>query len=156
MKHVQMRSKANIIVFFLASSLFVSGITGAAWLYEKRDISEGLNIDVVTVADLKKTISDGNQVVFIDAREWKEFNEGHIPDAIHLPLREAKNIDSDKVSKFQQADWVVPYCLKDFRGYEVARTLKGKGVLNVRLIKGFGLSAWKKNGGHIQVLKSEG
>lgn len=84
-----------------------------------------------------------NEVVFIDTREQEEFYEGHLPGAINIRLVDLEDYDLSMVKKFK---YVVPYCVKDFRGYEVARKLKSMGHKNVFMMNPPGLNGWKKRG----------
>lgn len=88
-------------------------------------------------------IAAGQEVVFIDTREAAEFAEAHIPGAAHIPLRD---IDAAMGAKLASADLVVPYCVKDFRGYEVARALSRLGVPDVAVMNPYGIRGWSQAG----------
>ncbi len=92
------------------------------------------------VSHVLKMIHAGKNVVFVDTREDDEFDETHIPGAINLKLRE---VDAASAKQFEQADLVISYCIKDFRGYEVALALHKVGVNNVGIMRPFGLKGWK-------------
>lgn len=96
--------------------------------------------DVNQVLDL---IAAGKRVVFIDAREPEEFQERRIPSAINLTLREVRDLDARLLG---QPDLVIAYCLKDFRGFEVARALSEAGVPNVATLKQAGINGWLSAG----------
>ena len=85
----------------------------------------------------------GDIVVFIDTRESDEFKEGHIPGAINIKLRD---IGGELPEEVKRADVVIPYCVKDFRGFEVAKRLKILGVQKVGLMNPWGISGWKASG----------
>lgn len=88
-------------------------------------------------------IASGKKVVFVDAREPQEFEEVHIPGAVNMQLRD---ITHAVVEDFEDADLVVGYCIKDFRGFEVARTLAEVGVKPTAILKPFGLAGWRSVG----------
>jgi len=88
-------------------------------------------------------IDAGDKVVFIDTRETDEFEEGHIPGAINIKLRE---LDNPLPKSIAEADVVIPYCVKDFRGFEVAKKLKLQGIEKVGLMNPWGISGWKATG----------
>ena len=110
----------------------------------------------VTIASDKKLVNEwkplqllsfidaGDKVVFIDTRESDEYAEGHIPGAINLQLR--KIVGGPLPDEVVNADVVVPYCVKDFRAFEVAKRLKRMGINNVGLINPWGISGWKATG----------
>ncbi|MGH7152215.1 MAG: rhodanese-like domain-containing protein [Planctomycetota bacterium] len=83
------------------------------------------------------------RLVFVDVRERAEYEEFHLPGAVHVPLRDLGGADLQALAG---AEHVVPYCLKDFRGFEGARALARRGVPGVAQLEGFGISAWKKDG----------
>lgn len=85
----------------------------------------------------------GKNEVFADAREEVEYGEVHIPGAIRLQLRDVASAD---LQIFAGADHVISYCIKGFRGYEVACALAERGVKNVSTMKPHGLSGWKSLG----------
>lgn len=100
-------------------------------------------ISVASTAEVLSLIRDGKRVVFVDAREPAEYAEEHIPGAINLTLREVEHVDPATLA---DADLVVAYCLKDFRGFEVAKALDRAGVHNARTLKEQGINGWKARG----------
>lgn len=88
-------------------------------------------------------IKQGKRIVFIDVRESDEFVEHHIPGSINIQMRDFKNFD---LKKLGDAELVVPYCIKDFRGFEMARLLKQNGVEHVALLRPYGLKGWMSRG----------
>jgi rhodanese-related sulfurtransferase len=97
----------------------------------------------IPIGTVLQSIKDGQTVVFVDAREEQEYAEGHIPGAIDLPLR---RIDEGARDAIGSADLVIAYCIKDFRGYEVARRLRDVGVANTHIMQPYGLNGWKDAG----------
>ena len=95
----------------------------------------------MTLADILHQIDAGKRVVFVDVREASEFNESHIPGAINLPLRE---VNEASVKDLQSADLVVSYCIKDFRGYEVALALAKLGIQQSSVMIPRGLNGWQQ------------
>jgi len=88
-------------------------------------------------------IGAGDKVVFIDTRETDEFEEGHIPGALNIKLRD---LDQPLPPEIKNADVVIPYCVKDFRGFEVAKKLKLQGIKRVGLMNPWGITGWKAVG----------
>ena len=88
-------------------------------------------------------IGRGERVVFVDTREESEFAEFHIPGAVNIPLRE---VGAETVSAVRDADLVIPYCVKDFRGYEVARAFADHGVDQVAVMNPYGIRGWRSVG----------
>lgn len=84
-------------------------------------------------------IARGERVVFLDVREPGEYVEYHIPGARNVQLR---YVDEALADSLHDADLVVPYCVKDFRGYEVARALNELGLEQVAIMNPFGIRGW--------------
>jgi rhodanese-related sulfurtransferase len=97
----------------------------------------------IPIGTVLQSIKDGKKVAFVDGREGQEYAEGHIPGAIDLPLR---TIDEGARDTIGNADLVIAYCIKDFRGYEVARRLRDVGVANTHIMQPYGLNGRKDAG----------
>jgi rhodanese-related sulfurtransferase len=78
-------------------------------------------------------------VMLIDTRTAKEYNAGHIPGAVHIPLADigakAKRIRKDKE--------IVVYCASGNRSIWAIKRLMGMGYTNLWNLKG-GYNAWKR------------
>lgn len=85
----------------------------------------------------------GKKVLFIDTREAEEYQEGRIPKAVNIMLRDIGKVN---LTELKQYDLIVPYCLKDFRGFEVSRALMEKGLNNIVMMEPAGLNGWKALG----------
>jgi rhodanese-related sulfurtransferase len=89
--------------------------------------------------EILREISLGKKVVFVDTREAEEYDEVHLPGAVLLRLRD---VNAESVKQFADADLIVPYCVKDFRGFEVARAIRQEGIENVVTLSPNGLKGW--------------
>lgn len=92
---------------------------------------------------LLEMIGHGKKVVFVDTREQPEYDEFHIPGAVNIRLRD---VNTETAALFTDADLVISYCIKDFRGYEVAQALHRVGVHPVGIMQPYGLKGWKALG----------
>jgi rhodanese-related sulfurtransferase len=101
------------------------------------------SVSQIATHELLDEIAAGKNIIFVDAREPEEFQELRIPGAINISLRDVATVD---LKTFHTADRVISYCIKDFRGYEVARALASKGVKNSSTMKPYGLAGWKSLG----------
>ena len=81
----------------------------------------------------------GQKVVFIDVREPEEFEEVHIPGAMNIQIR---NLNGATLEKLKSADLIVSYCVKDFRGYEMAAKIARGGFQNSVIMKPYGIKGW--------------
>jgi len=82
-----------------------------------------------------------DNIIFVDTRETWEFEEGRIPGAINIKLREVEG----SLDLVREADLVIAYCVKDFRGYEAARAFRKYGI-NAAIMKPHGMRGWIEEG----------
>lgn len=102
----------------------------------------GEYVPTVAISTILERVAAGSRVVFVDTREPDEYREGRIPGAINLPLR-----DLDEYPEhLKDADLVISYCVKDFRGYEVAQDLLESGVRNAVIMEPYGIKGWSDVG----------
>ncbi len=87
--------------------------------------------------------SNGNGAVFIDVRERDEWDEGHIPGAIHVP----RGFFESRVEGLvpYHAQKVVVYCASGARSTFATKTLQDLGYEDVVNLQG-GFTDWKRNG----------
>jgi rhodanese-related sulfurtransferase len=104
----------------------------------------------VSIEHLLGEIRSGKRVAFVDVREADEFAEAHIPGALNVPIRDK----ALAISQVAGADYVVSYCIKDFRGFEMAKALKDAGVENSVILNPYGLRGWVEEG--LPVVGSKG
>jgi rhodanese-related sulfurtransferase len=97
----------------------------------------------VPIMEILQRIAKSENVVFIDSREAAEFDEIHIPGATNVTLRK---LDDGILDLVNNSSLVISYCIKDFRGYEVAKKLASMGVRNVGIMYPYGLAGWKSLG----------
>jgi phage shock protein E len=117
----------------------------AVWLALEAPSSANAEGDIgkIALAEICARIQEGRPPIFVDVREPEEYAEEHLPGAVSMPIREM----SDRArSTLGSSDVVVPYCLKDFRGFEGARRLRELGFEDVRLMQKLGINGWKAAG----------
>lgn len=95
----------------------------------------------VTVGDAVRAHAQG-AVQILDVRELDEWQEGHIPGAIHVPLGElpARIVELDSVQP------VIVVCRSGRRSLDGAGTLTTAGFLDAKSLAG-GMLEWA-DGGH--------
>src|SRR3954449_2979591 len=84
-----------------------------------------------------------NGTLFVDVRERDEWEEGHIPGAVHVPRG---NLESriETVAGDRSAPLVI-YCASGSRSAFAAKTLGDLGYQDVVSLSG-GFADWKRNG----------
>jgi rhodanese-related sulfurtransferase len=75
-----------------------------------------------------KTLLDSSQVVLVDVRETKEYDEGHFPGAINIPIRTL----ADNLNKIPADKPVVVYCASGHRAGMATTALQLLGYKNVK------------------------
>jgi rhodanese-related sulfurtransferase len=105
--------------------------------------AQGALVPELPIETLLTEMKSGKSVVFVDVREPDEFAEAHIPDALNIQLRE---LDAKDIAAVKDADYVVAYCIKDFRGFEMARSLRDAGVGNAVILNPYGIKGWIADG----------
>jgi len=82
-----------------------------------------------------------DNAVMIDMREDKEYREGHIVNAIHLPASRQDNYTA-KLEKYREQPLIV-YCRSGQRSTAICNKLRKQGFEAVYNLKG-GVLAWQK------------
>jgi molybdopterin/thiamine biosynthesis adenylyltransferase/rhodanese-related sulfurtransferase len=114
----------------------------------KKTRDEITEIDSATARDLNGSDMNGGGALFVDVREREEWDEGHIPTAVHVPRG---NLESriEGVAPDRDKKLVV-YCASGARSAFSAKTLGELGYTDVVSLQG-GFSDWKRNGYDVQL-----
>jgi rhodanese-related sulfurtransferase len=86
-----------------------------------------------------KELDQKKGIMLLDVRVNKEYAQGHIPGAVHVPLSEI----GDKIKKLKKDKEVVVYCQNGSRSVWAIKRLMGMGFKNLWNLKG-GYNAWKR------------
>ena len=78
-------------------------------------------------------------LAILDIRTTKEYEAGHIPGAVHVPLSDI----GDKVKKLKEDKELMVYCNNGSRSIWAIKRLMGMGYKNLYNLKG-GFDAWKR------------
>jgi rhodanese-related sulfurtransferase len=78
-------------------------------------------------------------MVLLDVRSDREYAEGHIPGAVHVPLPEI----GERVKKLKKDKELVVYCRNGNQSIWAIKRLMGMGYKNLYNLKG-GYGAWKR------------
>jgi molybdopterin/thiamine biosynthesis adenylyltransferase/rhodanese-related sulfurtransferase len=100
-------------------------------------------IDEVSTLETKARLDAGDPPLLLDVREPDEWQEGHLPGAIHIPRG---NLESRVEGLLQdRSAEIVVYCASGNRSAFAARTLGELGYERVASLAG-GFVDWKRNG----------
>jgi rhodanese-related sulfurtransferase len=86
-----------------------------------------------------KELDQKKGMMLLDVRTDKEYGNGHIPGAVHVPLADI----GEKIRKLKKDKEVVVYCQSGNRSIWAIKRLMGMGYTNLINLKG-GYSAWKR------------
>ena len=84
-----------------------------------------------------------NSVVIVDVRTPEEFQQGHVRNAINVPL--SNIIDNPAILRISKEKPIVLYCRSGYRAGKAAEALQKNGHQNLRHLKG-DMQAWLKAG----------
>lgn len=80
--------------------------------------------------------------ILVDVREDKEFAEGHIVDALHIPL--GKLNDESKTLNKHRKKSIIAYCRTGHRSAAACARLRKQGFDSVYNLRG-GVTAWQRD-----------
>ena len=80
-------------------------------------------------SDEAKKMMESEKTIVVDVRTLEEYNEGHIPNAVSIPLETIENEAEAKLKN--KDDLILVYCRSGRRSREAALKLIEKGYTNV-------------------------
>ncbi|HED18692.1 MAG TPA: rhodanese-like domain-containing protein [Gammaproteobacteria bacterium] len=86
-------------------------------------------------------LSNREHAVFLDTRDDAEYSAGHIPEAVHIPLKQLPQRVAE-LNKYKDHP-VIAYCRSGNRSNSVGSVLKKNGFESVYNLGG-GIAAWQK------------
>ncbi|MFE0456772.1 rhodanese-like domain-containing protein [Streptomyces sp. NPDC058914] len=95
----------------------------------------------LTPRQARQQISDGTAVL-LDVRETPEWNAGHAPDALHLPL--SLLVAGASLPATAQGKPVITICRSGHRSQQAAKLLAGRGIQATDVTGG--MTAWARAG----------
>ena len=102
-----------------------------------------LTEEVFGVRDLQKILTAlSEDEVVIDCRTQNEYEAGHIPGAINLPMGK----ELDQLGELRDYRKIYLYCYSGRRSQTVFATLTSKGLDNLVCLGSSGMAEWKKFG----------
>ena len=130
---MKIRKMTMLTIAGLISILGIScGKTGS----EKQTMKMSKEVKNEKKAEYKKITSDEaknimstQSAIVVDVRSLEEYNEGHIPNAISVPLETIENEAEAKLKN--KNDLILVYCRSGRRSREAALKLIEKGYTNV-------------------------
>jgi adenylyltransferase/sulfurtransferase len=100
-------------------------------------------IEEVDAAGAHALLEDGDAPLLVDVRERDEWDEGHIPGAVHIPRGHLESRIEQAAPDRERP--LVVYCAGGSRSAFAAKTLQELGYEHVSSLAG-GFTDWKRNG----------
>lgn len=102
-------------------------------------------VPFVDAQEVKRLLAENSNTVVLDVRTKGEFQSGHVPGAVNIPLSELmsriKSLGPD-VDAFK-SEPVYVMCRTESRASSAVRMLKKAGFTQLSIIKG-GAAGWKR------------
>ncbi|MFQ5824352.1 MAG: rhodanese-like domain-containing protein [bacterium] len=113
-------------------------------LTEKRLYNLEEMVAELSLEELKLKIDEGEIFHLVEVSNEEDYNKGHIPGAVNMPLNTLRETADQKFRKYEQ---IVVYCQETSSsvGSTAARILQRMGFSNVLLFQG-GKEAWQNAG----------
>ena len=112
------------------------------WVLSLLSIS-AFSSNVSNISQQELLEANSNNLVIVDVRTPEEFQQGHVPNAINVPL--SNIIDNPDILASSKEKPIVLYCRSGYRAGKAAEALQKNGHQNLRHLKG-DMQAWLKAG----------
>ena len=126
----------KIALMAIVGLISVLGISCGRTMNSKQISVDSKEVKNEKKAEYKKITSDEaknimltEKPIVVDVRSLEEYNEGHIPNAISIPLETIENEAETKLKN--KDDLILVYCRSGRRSREAALRLIEKGYTNV-------------------------
>jgi rhodanese-related sulfurtransferase len=144
----------SIVSAFIVNFFSPAGITLVGrWDESQKAVASkaenGFFSGELEIKDVKiaKQIYDNGKAVFVDARPFRDFENGHIKGAKSLPLDQLDNLIQAFKEKYPTDTFIVTYCSTRICGdsHRLEQLLFDHGYVNVSIFID-GYQAWKAEG----------
>ncbi|WP_339723472.1 rhodanese-like domain-containing protein [uncultured Paraglaciecola sp.] len=114
----------------------------AIWLMSLLSLS-AYSANVSNISQQELLAADLKNLVIVDVRTPEEFKEGHVPNAINVPLSEI--VDNPAILSSSKEKSIVLYCRSGYRAGKAAEALHKDGYQNLSHLEG-DMQGWLKEG----------
>ena len=101
------------------------------------------SISLVTPKEVLELLESNGGPLILDVRTKKEFDSGHVPGAVNIPLRQVAG-KLDELQKYSERGIIV-YCESGGRSRRAIQALSDSGFKNLDQIDG-DMAAWRRAG----------
>ncbi|MBO8168680.1 MAG: FAD-dependent oxidoreductase [Thermoanaerobacteraceae bacterium] len=89
--------------------------------------------EAITPEELLKVVNSGEDVQLVDVRSPEEYDGGHIPGAVNIPLDQLR----DRLDELDKGKTVYTYCAIGYRSYQACKLLDHHGFKPINLSGGY-------------------
>ena len=111
---------------------------------------ETQDVEYISVEEVYEIINSGEEHIILDVRTLDEFNQGHLEDAVHIPVDELE----DRLDELPQDIPIIVHCKSGVRSNTAAITLLENGFTQI-LDMGGGIVDWMDKGYPVVVEEEE-
>ncbi len=131
---------ARIIEFIGNHPILILAFVGTLGALFASEVTRRLN-GMRSVGPAQATqLSNRENAVFLDTREDREYSDGHIPEAVHIPLKQLPQRVAE-LNQYKELP-IIAYCRSGNRSNSVGNILKKHGFESVYNLGG-GIAAWQ-------------
>jgi rhodanese-related sulfurtransferase len=98
-------------------------------------------VNLSTISQQELLDANTKNLVIVDVRTAAEFQKGHVPNAINVPLSEI--IDNPAILTSSKGNPIVLYCRSGYRAGKAAEALHKDGYQNLHHLEGH-MQGWVK------------
>jgi rhodanese-related sulfurtransferase len=110
------------------------------WVAAGLPVSSG-DVEDIDSVELQKMLNNGNGLVLVDVREPWEYNQGHIPQALSIPLGDLAR----RTAELDTSRPVAVICATGNRSQSAAAVLGQRGFTKVYNVQ-HGMMGWQREG----------
>jgi len=101
----------------------------------------------VNVSEAKQMIESNPNLVILDVRTQEAYNEGHIGNAVLIPVSELES----RLDELDMEDEILVYCRSGVRSATASQILVDNGFTSIYNMLG-GITAWRNEGYWIEII----
>lgn len=133
----------RVIDILIITLVFLSGFI---WFFLHIAKQKLKQVDKVSVEEIVKRLEGEEEIIIIDIREKKDFNNflGHIVHSVNIPFRKLKErlkVDGLDLSRFFEISVVIVEQSESLKGVMAYKMLKAQGFKRVEVLDG-GFAKW--------------
>ena len=136
------RTKPIVFLCGTLAIMLVAAISLTSCVYAPASTSSAY--EDMTVAEAQQLISENGNLIILDVRAQSEYDSGHIPNAILIPVGELV----DRLGELDKTETILVYCRSGVRSVQASEILMDSGFSQVRNLED-GIIAWQEAGAGI-------